>query len=79
MFNTVRLRMVTVALALGLIDALHMVPPVAAMGTTCRGTDKTKWSVPAGCTSATVKIIGLTRRSSMPRLLRMRPPVLLWL
>ncbi len=57
MLTRVKLRMVTVALALGLIDVPYMVLPVAAMGTTCRGSDRTKWSVPAGCTSATVKII----------------------
>ncbi len=56
--NAVRLGMVIAALALGLIDASHMVQPAAAMNTTCRGTDKTKWSVPVGCTSATVKITG---------------------
>jgi hypothetical protein len=55
MSRTMRLGVVAVSLVLGLLDLPHT---VEAASTTCRGTDKTKWSVPAGCTSATVKITG---------------------
>src|ERR1700735_4673442 len=58
MSKGLRLRLVAVVLAVGLLELPHTVMAIAASSMTCRGTDKTKWSVPAGCTSATVKITG---------------------
>ena len=58
MSKGLRLRLVAAVLAVGLLELPHTVMAVAASSMTCRGTDKTKWSVPVGCTSATVKITG---------------------
>src|SRR6266436_5558438 len=58
MSKGLRLRLVALALAVGLLDLPPTVMAIAASSKTCKGADNTKWSVPVGCTSATVRITG---------------------